>query len=144
MYRAESGALVFGAGTVFWSWGLDDQHEGAATPEDQNVKQAMVNMFADMGIQPGTLDASLMMATPVHGYNQADRDDHAFRELFRRRAESYDHRHRPGLRRRHRRRRRDITRRRAVLVEDDRPRELELQLGRPGGRELQYHGPRSR
>ena len=63
MYRAESGALVFGAGTVFWSWGLDDQHEGAATPEDQNVKQAMVNMFADMGIQPGTLDASLVMAT---------------------------------------------------------------------------------
>ena len=63
MYRAESGALVFSAGTVFWSWGLDDQHEGAATPEDQNVKQAMVNMFADMGIQPGTLDASLFMAS---------------------------------------------------------------------------------
>ena len=63
MYRAESGALVFGAGTVFWSWGLDDQHEGAETPEDQNVKQAMVNMFADMGIQPGTLDASLILAS---------------------------------------------------------------------------------
>ena len=29
MYRAESGALVFGAGTVFWSWGLDSDHEGA-------------------------------------------------------------------------------------------------------------------
>lgn len=63
MYRAESGALVFGAGTVFWSWGLDDQHEGAATPIDPNVRQAMVNMFADMGIQPQTLDASLIMAT---------------------------------------------------------------------------------
>lgn len=63
MYRAESGALVFGAGTVFWSWGLDDQHEGPATPIDPNVRQAMVNMFADMGIQPQTLDASLIMAT---------------------------------------------------------------------------------
>ncbi|BCH27589.1 DUF4082 domain-containing protein [Mesorhizobium sp. L-8-3] len=63
MYRAESGALVFGAGTVFWSWGLDDQHEGAATPVDPNVRQAMVNMFADMGIQPSTLDASLVLAT---------------------------------------------------------------------------------
>jgi hypothetical protein len=63
MYRAESGALVFGAGTVFWSWGLDDQHEGPATPVDPNVRQAMVNMFADMGIQPGSLDASLIMAT---------------------------------------------------------------------------------
>ncbi len=63
MYRAESGALVFGAGTVFWSWGLDSEHEGAETPTDPNVQQAMVNMFADMGIQPGTLDASLVLAS---------------------------------------------------------------------------------
>ncbi|MBP1887289.1 DUF4082 domain-containing protein [Sinorhizobium mexicanum] len=63
MYRAESGALVFGAGTVFWSWGLDANHEGAPTPTDPNVQQAMVNMFADMGIQPQTLDASLILST---------------------------------------------------------------------------------
>ncbi|ARQ09491.1 oxidoreductase domain-containing protein [Rhizobium etli] len=63
MYRAASGALVFGAGTVFWSWGLNDQHQGPATPTDRNVQQAMVNMFADMGIQPTTLDASLILAT---------------------------------------------------------------------------------
>ncbi len=63
MYRAESGALVFGAGTVFWSWGLDSNHEGPATATDPNVRQAMVNMFADMGIQPTTLDASLILAT---------------------------------------------------------------------------------
>ncbi|KWV59592.1 Mo-co oxidoreductase dimerization domain protein [Rhizobium altiplani] len=63
MYRAESGALVFSAGTVFWSWGLNDQHEGTYTPTDPNVQQAMVNMFADMGIQPTTLDASLILAT---------------------------------------------------------------------------------
>lgn len=64
MYRAESGALVFGAGTVFWSWGLNSNHEGPEpTPTDPNVQQAMVNMFADMGIQPTTLDASLILAT---------------------------------------------------------------------------------
>ncbi|KQO76311.1 Mo-co oxidoreductase dimerization domain protein [Rhizobium sp. Leaf262] len=63
MYRAESGALVFGAGTVFWSWGLSTAHEGAATPADPNVQQAMINMFADMGIQPTTLDVSLVLAT---------------------------------------------------------------------------------
>ncbi|MBP1862321.1 hypothetical protein J2Z75_005852 [Rhizobium herbae] len=63
MYRAESGALVFGAGTVFWSWGLNAQHDGAATPTDRNVQQAMINMFADMGIQPTTIDASLILAT---------------------------------------------------------------------------------
>ncbi|MBP2447965.1 hypothetical protein JOH51_005473 [Rhizobium leguminosarum] len=63
MYRAASGALVFGAGTVFWSWGLSDNHQGATTSTDRNVQQAMVNMFADMGIQPTTLDASLILAT---------------------------------------------------------------------------------
>jgi len=63
MYRAESGALVFGAGTVFWSWGLSDNHEGPETATDRNVQQSMVNMFADMGIQPTTLQASLILAT---------------------------------------------------------------------------------
>ena len=63
MYRAESGALVFGAGTVFWSWGLNANHAGPTTPVDRNVQQAMINMFADMGIQPATIDASLILAT---------------------------------------------------------------------------------
>ncbi|WP_353619938.1 DUF4082 domain-containing protein [Mesorhizobium sp. BR1-1-16] len=64
MYRdAESGALVFSAGTVFWSWGLNADHEGPTTETDPNVQQAMVNMFADMGIQPSTLDASLILAS---------------------------------------------------------------------------------
>ncbi len=62
MYRAASGALVFGAGTVYWSWGLDDNHDNEPTPTDPNVQQAMVNLFADMGIQPGTLQASLIMS----------------------------------------------------------------------------------
>src|SRR6202012_665482 len=62
-----SGALVFGAGTVFWSWGLSNQHD--ASPDgnqlntDPNVQQAMVNLFADMGVQPQTLQASLVIAS---------------------------------------------------------------------------------
>jgi hypothetical protein len=64
MYRAESGAIVFGAGTVYWSWGLDDNHDNEPTPTDPNVQQAMVNLFADMGIQPDTLEASLVLAAP--------------------------------------------------------------------------------
>ncbi|WP_244484440.1 DUF4082 domain-containing protein [Mesorhizobium sp. Root552] len=63
MYRAPSGALVFGAGTVYWSWGLDSHHDNEATPTDPNVQQAMVNLFAEMGIQPGTLMASLVAAS---------------------------------------------------------------------------------
>ena len=27
LYRADSGALVFGAGTVFWTWALSDKHD---------------------------------------------------------------------------------------------------------------------
>ncbi|WP_265980006.1 N,N-dimethylformamidase beta subunit family domain-containing protein, partial [Arthrobacter sp. MI7-26] len=61
MYKAPSGALVFGAGTVQWSWGLDDFTTGKAT--DRNMQQATVNLFADMGTQPATLAAGLVPAT---------------------------------------------------------------------------------
>ncbi|GGF48072.1 hypothetical protein GCM10011321_43070 [Youhaiella tibetensis] len=64
MYRdQESGALVFSAGSVMWSWGLNAQHDLEGVPVDPNVQQAMVNLFADMGVQPTTLDASLVLAT---------------------------------------------------------------------------------
>ncbi|RUL99617.1 DUF4082 domain-containing protein [Rhizobium chutanense] len=63
LYRAPSGALVFGAGTVYWTWGLSDNHDNEATPTDPRVQQAMVNLLADMGIQPGTLQSGLTAAT---------------------------------------------------------------------------------
>ncbi|MFS8148264.1 N,N-dimethylformamidase beta subunit family domain-containing protein, partial [Rhizobium sp. BR 249] len=63
LYRAPSGALVFGAGTVYWTWGLSDNHDNQATPTDPRVQQAMVNLLADMGIQPGTLQSGLTAAT---------------------------------------------------------------------------------
>ncbi|WP_184327604.1 N,N-dimethylformamidase beta subunit family domain-containing protein, partial [Rhizobium sp. BK529] len=63
LYRAPSGALVFGAGTVYWTWGLSDNHDNQATPSDPRVQQAMVNLLADMGIQPGTLQSGLTAAT---------------------------------------------------------------------------------
>ena len=56
LYRAPSGALVFGAGTVQWSWGLDATHDRGASPADPRIQQATVNLFADMGVQPS--DAS--------------------------------------------------------------------------------------
>ncbi|MFH5947281.1 DUF4082 domain-containing protein, partial [Roseomonas xinghualingensis] len=63
LYRAPSGALIFGAGTVYWSWGLDANHDLEPTPTDPSIQQAMVNLFADMGVQPQTLQASLNLAT---------------------------------------------------------------------------------
>ncbi|MDE2805135.1 MAG: hypothetical protein OXN18_08335 [Gemmatimonadota bacterium] len=80
MYRHESGALVFGAGTLQWSWGLDAHHdtETGVPPERQNgsdtrvgvdphgpdrvLQQATVNLFADMGVQPATLEEGLVAA----------------------------------------------------------------------------------
>ena len=63
MYRADSGALVFGAGTVQWSWGLDDYHDGLEAPVDTDMQQATVNVLADMGVQPQTLENGLVAAT---------------------------------------------------------------------------------
>lgn len=64
LYRASSGALVFGAGTVQWSWGLDATHDNPGTPADRNMQQATVNLLADMGVQPVTLQAGLVLAQP--------------------------------------------------------------------------------
>ncbi len=71
LYRAPSGAIVFGTGTVFLSFGLDTTHDEVnddpnpvvPTPEDPDVQQAMVNLFADMGVQPQTLQTNLVAAS---------------------------------------------------------------------------------
>lgn len=63
LYRHSSGALVFGAGTVQWSWGLDGNHDRGSSVEDLRMQQATVNLFADMGVQPSTPHAGLVAAT---------------------------------------------------------------------------------
>ncbi len=85
LYKHASGALVFGAGTVQWGWGLDAHHDTdtgippyKANPSstrigvDPNgpdivVQQATVNLFADMGVQPLNLQDDL-----VRGEQTAD------------------------------------------------------------------------
>lgn len=67
LHRAASGALVFGAGTVQWSWGLDDNHDNPFfepnSPPSTDMQEATVNLFADMGVQPATLQPGLIAAT---------------------------------------------------------------------------------
>jgi hypothetical protein len=62
LYRHGSGALVFGAGTIQWSWGLDANHDRGETPADARMRQATVNLLADMGVQAGTLQTGLVAA----------------------------------------------------------------------------------
>ncbi|HLM86579.1 MAG TPA: N,N-dimethylformamidase beta subunit family domain-containing protein, partial [Solirubrobacteraceae bacterium] len=71
LYRASSGALVFGAGTVQWSWGLDNTNawnNGATDPEhppvDPNMQQFTVNLLAEMGAAPETLASGLAQPVP--------------------------------------------------------------------------------
>lgn len=63
LYKHASGALVFGAGTVQWTWGLDDKHDRGSQPVSRSMQQATVNLFADMGVQPGTIQSDLGIAT---------------------------------------------------------------------------------
>ncbi len=64
LYRASSGSLVFSAGTIQWSWGLDANHDGdSAPPADGRVQQATLNILADMGAQPSTRASGLVAAT---------------------------------------------------------------------------------
>ena len=63
LYRAASGALVFSAGTIQWSWGLDGNHDWIPSVPDPRVQQATVNLFADMGVQAGSLQAGLVQTT---------------------------------------------------------------------------------
>jgi hypothetical protein len=68
LYRYPSGALVFGAGTIQWSWGLNGQHYGVFHEINKNMQQATVNLFADMGVQPGTLQNNLVESNSIHRF----------------------------------------------------------------------------
>ncbi|MFG1660131.1 DUF4082 domain-containing protein [Micromonospora chersina] len=63
LYRADSGALVFSAGTIQWAWGLDEQHDGTVEPADPRMQQATLNLLADMGAQPATRMSGLVTPT---------------------------------------------------------------------------------
>ena len=96
MYKHASGARVFGAGTIQWSWGLDANHDRAGTPVSQVMQQATVNLFADMNVQPANLQAGLtaqsassditaptvVITTPAAGANvpQSAVDDQRYRQ----------------------------------------------------------------
>ena len=76
LYRAPSGALVFGAGTVQWSWGLDGEHDRGTTTPDPRMQQATVNLLADMGAQPGQPAGRPRARHPDDRHHVADDDDH--------------------------------------------------------------------
>jgi hypothetical protein len=75
--RKVSSALVFGAGTCHWSWGLSSWHElynGRIVPEDSDIQQATLNLFADMGVLPWTFVAFTSSSAKVLVFPSESRD----------------------------------------------------------------------
>ena len=62
-YRAPSGALVFSAGTIQWAWGLDSHHDGDGAAADPRIRQATVNILADMDAPATTIANGLTAST---------------------------------------------------------------------------------
>ena len=58
LYRHSSGALVFGAGTVQWAWGLDSTHDNGSAAADTRMRQATVNFSQ-------TWECSRLLSNPV-------------------------------------------------------------------------------
>ncbi|MBE1466941.1 DUF4082 domain-containing protein [Kibdelosporangium phytohabitans] len=57
LYRHQpSGALIFAAGSIQWSWGLEDKHiRNTQDAADPRIRQATANLLADMdNVQPRT------------------------------------------------------------------------------------------
>ena len=141
LYKTASGAYVFGAGTVQFSYGLASSNPAGAQP-DPNMEQFTVNLFALMGAQPTTLTAGLVPGSASHRHHAPHLDDHLAR------SRRHAHRRRPGHhqrnRHRHRRRgggrRRGLDRRRQHLAPGDgHPRRVHHLVLRLGGRARQPH-----
>ncbi len=71
LYRYASGALVFSAGDIQYSWNLDANHWNSnpqstvVPPPDPRLQQATVNLLSDMGAQPASVQPGLFPATTL-------------------------------------------------------------------------------
>ena len=103
-----------------------------ATPADRNMQQATVNLFADMGAQPATLQSRPRRRPPRRPTRRRRPRRSPRRPRTRhRRHQRHDHRHRDRRRRRRRRRRRGLDRRRrAPGIRATRHDELDLLVDR--------------
>ena len=63
VYRAGS-ALVFSAGTIQWSWGLDEYRDGWLGDVSNAQRQGTANVLAEMNAFPGSPSAGLVVPTP--------------------------------------------------------------------------------
>ena len=97
---------------------------------DNTMRQATVNLFADMGAQPSTLPSGLVGASASTDSTAPTADDHRPAEQRRGRHAGHADRHRRGRRRRRRGRRRGLDRQRRHVASRHRHDELVVLLDR--------------
>lgn len=68
LYRSPSGSLVYSAGTILWGNALNPSLGLSGDSTGVTVQQSMVNLFADMGVQPTTLGMWLVPAVQSTDY----------------------------------------------------------------------------
>lgn len=64
--RFATGALVVGFGTWQWPWGLDSVHDRGGNVADSRIQQATLNLLVDLGADPTTPMAGLILPTAEH------------------------------------------------------------------------------
>ena len=136
-YRASSGALVFSAGTIDWSWGLDATHDGSRTAGLARHAAGHRQPPRRHGRAAGHGAPHPPAGDPVHGYHAAGGHDHLAdcRQLDHQRQRVEHLGHRVGPRGRHRGRRRGLDRRRFHLAPRRRHDELDLHAARWAARD---------
>ena len=123
LYKTPSGALVFGAGTVQWSWGLDNTNAWENFidgPERQPARSEHASRrrstsSRDMGVQPDELDLRARGRDRLDGHDRRRRRRSPRPPPAQPRQDGnsgHDLRHRDRQRRRRGRRRRGVDRRR--------------------------------
>lgn len=63
LYKYSSGALIFSAGTMNFAWGLDGTHDNGTSDVSADMQQFTVNLFHDMGVEAGSIQANLVVPT---------------------------------------------------------------------------------
>ena len=101
MYRAPSGALVFGSGTVQWPWGLDGNHDGNATTAKYEHAAGDHQPVRRYGRSACVLAIRFGRGFKIHGHDSTQLG-HYFARIWRDCAvgkHDHDHRHRDRYRR---------------------------------------------
>jgi hypothetical protein len=66
LIKYQGSSIVFGAGTIQWSWALSTQHDGSEPKTtDRDIQQATMNILADMNVKPQQITHDESISPPL-------------------------------------------------------------------------------